>query len=326
MFWNLNRRGFLGGAAALALPSPLALAQEARATRWAYLVPGFTVLIARTIAAKGLPGRFGLNLAAPTEYSTVSTYYNDFAAGNYDVCIGSWDVFAARQQAGVPIRLLCTITTADMILVLTGDRSVRGIEDLRGKTLAAAQSTGTYRMVSGLIRERYNMEVGKDITVQGVDNPAAAVTLVMANRAEAGLSWEPNISAGLKRRSDLRVIFNAGEVYREMNQATLPYFGVAVRNDWAERNPRAVAQVRQVFEACIAGINADPQEAVRSVGSATGFPPEVIADSLTSKRLSFRFGPMTDAGERDAVVKAGEFLKRNGLVQRSVDQDFFITS
>jgi NitT/TauT family transport system substrate-binding protein len=325
---TLHRRHLLQAAmgGAVLARAPAVFAQPATPTRWAYLAPGFTALMAPYIAAKNLSEKFGANLAAPTEYTTVSTYYNDFAAGNYDVCIGSWDVFAARYQAGVPIRLLCTITTADMIMILTGDKAINTIEDLRGKTLAAGQSTGTYRMVSGLIKERYKLEVGKDIAVQGVDNPAAAMTLVMANRADAGLSWEPSVSAALKRRPDLRVIFSAGQAYRELANSTLPYFGVGVREDWAQRNPDAVHRVREVFAACIAGIVADPVDAARVAGSATGFTPDVISDALTSKRLSFRYGSMTDPAEREAMIAAGAFMLRNGLLSKPIDQGFFIAS
>ena len=123
---KLHRRHLLQaaiGSATLAR-APAVFAQPATSTRWAYLAPGFTALMAPYIATKNLSEKFGANLASPTEYTTVSTYYNDFTAGNYDVCIGSWDVFAARYQAGVQIRLLCTITTADMIMILTGDKTI----------------------------------------------------------------------------------------------------------------------------------------------------------------------------------------------------------
>ena len=83
--------------------------------RWASLQPGFTVLPVQYILANDLGRKYGLILPDPAPYTAVSTYYNDFVAGNYDVCIGSWDTFAARYQAGVPLRYLCTITDANMI-------------------------------------------------------------------------------------------------------------------------------------------------------------------------------------------------------------------
>ena len=288
-------------------------------------MPGFTVLIARYMEAKKLAEAAGANLAAPREYATVSTYYNDFVAGNYDVCIGSWDVFAQRYEAGVPIKMLCTISSANMISIITGSSDINTVPDLKGKTLAAPQSTGTFRMVASLIKERYGLELGKDINIQGVDNPASSMTMVLADRADGGLSWEPNVSSALARRKDLRIIFNAGSAYREINDGSeLPYFGVAVRRELAEKDPDQVARIRQAFDACINGIIANPAEAVSIVADKTGAPPPVLLDALTSKRLSFRFGSMTSPDERANVTKAGEFLKRNGLLKSSIEPAFFI--
>lgn len=300
-----------------------AAAQDTPAT-WAYLTPGFTVLVAQYIVGKALAQKHNVALAKPIEYAAVSTYYNDFAAGNYDLCIGSWDVLAARRQAGVPIKLVCTITTADMIFILSGNREISEPTQLRGRTLAAAQSTGTFRIVSALFKDAYGIELGRDVAIQGVDNPAAAITLVMAKRADAGLSWEPNVSAGLARDRSLRPIFNAGDAYRNLTNLIFPYFAVAVRQEWAERNPDAARSIRQVFASCVAGLIGDTEDAVKTAGHDTGFAPEVLADAITSRRLRFVYGAMTDEVERRGIVKASEFLVRYGLLQKPVTDDFFL--
>ncbi|MEP9349141.1 PhnD/SsuA/transferrin family substrate-binding protein [Xanthobacter sp. KR7-225] len=329
---HLTRRTFLGasfgaslagGAIGVAGRAAPAFAQAAAPVRWASLAPGFTILVVQYILAQKLAEKHGVPLAAPTQYTAVSTYYNDFAAGNYDVCIGSWDTFAARQQAGVPIEMLCSITTADMIYIVTGDPAVTDVASLKGKTLAAAQSTGTFRMVAALIKELNGIELGKDVTIQGVDNPAAAMTLVMANRAEAGLSWEPNVTAALMRDAKLRPLFNAGESYRKATGLELPYFGVAVRRELAEKNPDLARRVRAMFEDCLARINADPKQAVAVAGQNSGFPQEVLAEAITSRRLRFQFGSMASAEGRATVTKASAFLARNGLLQKPVDDGFF---
>jgi NitT/TauT family transport system substrate-binding protein len=301
-------------------------ATQDKPATWAFLTPGFTVLVAQYIIGKALAQKHNVVLAKPTEYAAVSTYYNDFAAGNYDICIGSWDVLAARRQAGVPIKLLCTITTADMIFIVSGNPHITEPTQLRGRTLAAVQSTGTFRIVSALLKDAFGLDLSKDVTIQGVDNPAAAITLVMANRADAGLSWEPNISAGLARDRNLRPIFNAGEAYRRLTNLMFPYFAVGVREEWASRNPDAAHNVRQVFASCLAGLNGDTENAVRIAGSQTGFAPEVLADAITSRRLRFVYASMADEVERRGVVKASEFLVRYGLLPKPVTDEFFLTS
>jgi len=85
------------------------------------------VLPVQYILANDLGRRNGLSFPDPAPYTAVSTYYNDFVAGNYDVCIGSWDTFAARYQAGVPIKYVCTITDANMIALLAPKAGVADV-------------------------------------------------------------------------------------------------------------------------------------------------------------------------------------------------------
>lgn len=293
---------------------------------WAYLTPGFTVLVAQYIVGKALAQKHDVALAKPTEYAAVSAYYEDFAAGKYDICVGSWDVLAARQQAGVPIKLLCTITTADMIFILSGRPDISEPAQLRGRTLAAVQSTGTFRIVSALIEDAYGLDLARDVLIKGVDNPAAAVTLVTDNLADAGLSWEPNISAALARDRRLRPIFNAGDAYRNLTNLIFPFFAVGARQEWTDRNPDTARKVRQVFASCLAGLIGDTEDAVRTAGQDTGFAPEVLTDAITSRRLRFVYGSMADEAERRGVVRASEFLAHYGLLQRPVGEDFFLTA
>ncbi|ABD86425.1 ABC transporter substrate-binding protein [Rhodopseudomonas palustris] len=322
---GLTRRDFAFGsaaAAALLAAGRPALAADV-AVRWASLQPGFTVLPVQYILANKLGQKHGLTLPDPAPYTAVSTYYNDFVAGNYDVCIGSWDTFAARHQAGVPIKYLCTITDANMIALLAPKSGVADVTQLRGKTIAALQSTGTYRMVRALIKEGSGLDIEKDATIQNVDNPAASVTLVMADRADAALSWEPNITTGLVKKPDLRVIFKAGDAYHKIGEGDLPYFGVGIRQELLDKNPGIAAKIAAVFEDCLKGINADTAKAVDLFGAKTGVANDILKEAMGSKRLTFNFRPMSDPASRKSVLKASEFLARNGLLTKPVDDSFF---
>jgi NitT/TauT family transport system substrate-binding protein len=323
-----TRRDFLAASAAgsfmLSSTVQRAFAAGDLRVRWASLQPGFTVLPVQYILANDLGRKSGLSFPDPVPYTAVSTYYNDFVAGNYDLCVGSWDTFAARYQAGVPIKYLCTITDANMIALLAPKAGADDVSKLKGKTIAALQSTGTYRMVRALIKEAYGFDIEKDATIQNVDNPAASVTLLMADRADAALSWEPNITTGLMKKPDLRVIMKAGDVYKRLSGGLeLPYFGVAIRKELADANPGVAAKIGKVFEECLSGINADTAKAVDLFGSKTGVPIETLKEAMGSKRLTFNYRSMSDEQSRSSILLASEFLARNGLLTRPVDQNFF---
>lgn len=322
---RLNRRTFLAGTAAVVATWPAPQAKAGVAVRWASLQPGFTMLPVQYILANKLGHQYGIDLPDPTPYTAVTTYYNDFIAGNYDVCIGSWDTFAARYQAGVPIRYLCSITSADMIGLLSPKAGADDVRELKGKTIAAVQSTGTYRMFRAIVKEAYGFDVETEATIQNVDNPAAAVTLALADRVDAALSWEPNISTGLARRPDLRVIMKAGALYRDFAKTDLPYFGVAVRQELVDAHPGLAAKISEVFKEALSGINSDPAKAIELFGSSTGVSTEIFKDAMVSRRLEFTFTPMGDPAARQSIVAGSEFLARNGLLKRPIDHKFFVS-
>jgi len=160
---SLTRRSFVQSAAAISAVTGLApvigrtAAHASEPVRWASLTPGFTVLVTEYIRYHKLDEKNGFKLAEPINYTSVPTYYGDFVAGNYDVCIGSWDTFATRYLSRVPIKLLCNISTAQMINIMAPKDGAKAVADLRGKILAAPQSTGTYRMVRAVVQDVLNM-------------------------------------------------------------------------------------------------------------------------------------------------------------------------
>lgn len=326
----LSRRTLLRAASAWAPASVLGLgtlgartAAAQPALKWANLAPGFTTLLTDYLVAKELDKANGLQLGKPTAYTAVTTYYNDFVAGNYDICIGSWDTFASRHLAGVPLQYVCSVTTGNMINIVTQAKGPATIQALKGKTLAAPQSTGTYRMMRAVVKELAGIDLETHAVVQNVDNPAASVTLVMANRADAGLTWEPNVSVGLARVPDMRVLYNAGEEYRRRVNLDLPYFGVAVRKEAIARDPTLVARLNKAFAQCIEGITGKTEEAVAIAGANSGIAPEVLKTAIASKRLEFKHTSMqTDEGRR-SIRTANEFLVRNGALAKVVDNGFF---
>jgi len=329
MAYELNRRNLLYaglGAAAGSLPlvsHSAARAQGANA-RWASFTPGFMLLLTEFVRYHKLDQKNGFTLGTPTVYTSVPTYYSDFDVGNYDVCIGSWDTFAVRYLGGVPCKYICTITNADMINIMSSSKGgPKSVDELAGRVLAAPQSTGTYRMARAVLQEFHNIDLEAVTKVQNVTNAAASVALLRAGTAQAALSWEPNVSNGIAEDPSLQVLFNVGASYAKATGQVLPYFGVAARRELLERDPGIGARIDGTFRDCIAGILGDVPGAVKLVGERTGFKPEVLAEAITSKRLSFTYASMADPAGRKAVDQAVDFCVRNKLIASKPDDGFF---
>jgi NitT/TauT family transport system substrate-binding protein len=330
---DLSRRTLLQGGAALAagaVVSPFgttgAFAKD-EAVTWASLTPGFTVLITEYIRYHKLDEKNGFKLAKPTVYTSVPTYYGDFVAGNYEVCIGSWDSFALRYLKQVPIKLLCTITTAQMIGILASRKSnIKSVKDLAGKLVAAPQSTGTYRIARAVLKEMAGFNLEKQAKVQNVTNPAAAVSLLRAGSADAGLTWEPNVTNGLAADPDLQVVFDVGKAYKQKTGRDLPYFSVAIRDELLKKDPHIAAKVNSVFKDCINGILGDVDGAMKIVGERTGFDPAVLKRAIKSGRLDFKYASMADAGAQKTIGTAAEFFFKAGLLPKVPDGNFLVQS
>jgi NitT/TauT family transport system substrate-binding protein len=291
---------------------------------WASINPGsFTTLVMEYMRKRQLDKKHGVTFSAPHVYTSVNTYYNDFVVGNYDMCMGSWDTFASRYQSGVPLQFVCAFTTGNMINILVPANGARTLEELKGKTIAATQATGTYRVTRALLKDISGLDIEKDMKVQNVDNPAAAVTLVMIDRADAVLVWEPNTSAALAKSPDVRVLYSAGDEYRKKTGSELPYFGVAVRKELLARVPEVAKRLDGAFAECVAGIMQDIDTAVDLVGPNAGVDQEVLRSAMKSGRLQFKHFSMADDAGRGSVKAASEMLVGNKVLDRRVDDGFF---
>lgn len=330
---TMSRRSFLelaaGAGAAAGLGQATLGAVAARAAglpelKHTYVAPGFSAMITLYLAAKKFDEKNGISLKLGDPQSSLTTYYADLVAGNVDLGMGSWDVFASRYLAGVPLQLVCVFTTADMIHMMAGPNGPKSVKELAGRSLAAPVSTGTYRMVRAMLKEFHGIDLEKVARVQNVDNMAMPGTLLLADRADAGLSWEPNISRPLKADPKLRIIYSAGADYRAHTGHAMPYFAVAVRKDALGKGQDIAARIAKSFEDTCASFMANVDEAIASVPEKIlGIDPDVIKLAIGSGRLAFKSVSMADPAGRASVLAASEFMARNGLLPRKLDEGFF---
>ena len=326
---ELNRRsvlktGLSGLSATLfATHAERALANDISVS-WASINPGsFTTFIMEFMRKRGLDKKHGISLPAPIVYTSVNSYYNDFVVGNYEMCMGSWDTLTSRQQAGVPLQFLCAFTTGSMINILVPANGAKTLQELKGKTLAATQATGTYRVMRALLKDFASFNLEQEMKVQNVDNPAAAVTLVMVDRADAVLVWEPNTSMALLKAPGARVLYSAEDDYRKKTGLDLPYFGVALRKELLTRSPDIAARLDAAFEDSVSGITSDIDGAVDIVGSGGGLDPEVMRLAIKSGRLQFKHISMRNEKGRELIKAASRMLVDNKLLDRPVGDEFF---
>lgn len=326
---KLTRRsvllGGVAGAGVIAgLPAPsIVRAEEPFTAKWATATPGLTVVFYDYIRDNKLDQKYGLRFPEPILNSSIGTLFNDFVAGSYELMIASWDPILVRQQSGVPCQLLCTLMTADMIGIVATKSGPASVADLKGKIIAGPQQSGVYRMTRALIKEFNNIDIEAVGQVQNADNPAQGVTLVIADRADAAVAWEPMISSGMVRRPDLNMIYNAGGIFREKTSLDLPYFCVNVRKELLARTPGMAAKLNAMFAECVAGIDASFDQVADKYASRTLIDAAVLKSAKQAGRLRFKFGAASDPTTQRIITTASEILVRQGVLQKPADAGFF---
>ena len=324
---NVSRRKLLKGAGALAGATALARpglvgAQETARVSYVTLATGFNVILNETMAAKRYDLKHGVNIDVINSYVSVTNYYNDFTAGTFELGIGSWDTWAARYLAGVPIKLICTVNNYDILYFVAKKGGPATIDDLRGKTIAATLSSGAYRLTKFAMSQFHKLEAERDYKVQNAESPAAAVAFTMGGNVDAGLTWEPNISVGMEREPSLTTIYNLGEDYRKNAGLTVPYFSFALRNEAEKRHPGVSARISAAMEECIAAVVANVDEAVALAAPKMKVSEAALKTAFTSKRLTFEAASMQSARGKDTVMKAADYLAKNGVLEKPVPADF----
>jgi hypothetical protein len=61
-------------------------------------------------------------------------------------------------------------------------------------------------------------------------------------------------------------------------------------------------------------------------GAGTGIPADVLKLAISSGRLVFKHGSMSDPAARKSVLAAADLLQRNGLLPKKLDDAFFAAS
>ena len=323
-----TRRHFTQGLAATALiggGATQALAEDLPSLTWATFTPGFVPAFMQYTLDRGFDRANGVALAGPLPYSSLTSYYGDFVAGAFDMCFGSWDTFAVRAFAGVPIRFLCGINPGDLLDIVTMSDKIKSIEDLKGKTLAAPTSSGTFRLMKALVSNFYGFDLEKETSIQTVDHPLGGVTLVLADRADAAMTWEPSVTLGMSKNAKLRVLLNMGQAYREHEKQEMPFLGLAIRQAALDKYPGIAGKLEKTFAAGVNGINNEPERAYQGAEKATGLPASILVQATKSGRLKYSFASMADPEARHAVVRSSEILTTEKDLPHPVTANFFVT-
>ena len=176
----------------------------------------------------------GLDIAAlPT--NAISTLYNK-TEGKI-VCLG--------------------VNTLGVLYILENGETVSSIADLEGKTVLASGKGSTAESVLNYLLT----ENGVSAEIYWASEHTEAATLAMTGEYDIVMLPEPFVTNVMGKSENFRIALNLSEEWESLTGGVLTMGGIAVRKEFLEQNPEAVAEFVKDYGMSIEFTNANPGEA-----------------------------------------------------------------
>ena len=259
--------------------------------------PSMSTMMIDIVKAKGIDKRYGIDLEGVT-FSGIAGYYGALANGDADMTASGPLVVQKMILEGVKIRIAMTWARMNIMSVITGDPTIKSVEDLRGKSIAADMGSAEYQTLA-VYGNTQRLIFGKDIDVLQSSPPVARSQLV-AQRVQAALLWEPTTTLALRDRPDYRVILSGDQAWAAISKTTGWDLVVAVRQDFLNAHGDAIPRIISMFQEGREWYLAHLDEADKILANSIKLPEGVFKAAVASHRLAYDIEPAWQS-ERDAI-------------------------
>jgi NitT/TauT family transport system substrate-binding protein len=182
-------------------------------------------------------------------------------AGEARVGILPPNVAAKIGASGKNLKIAAVIG-AGMLSLLSADREVRGIGDLRGKTVEVAGQGATPDYLFRRILLSRGLSPGADVRLGYSLAPPEIAQSLIAGRVSLALLPEPFATMALSGRRDLSLVGNIQEEWiRAGGEGDYPMTVFVVDGDFAASHPGAVETILAALKGSIEWTAAHPEEA-----------------------------------------------------------------
>jgi NitT/TauT family transport system substrate-binding protein len=155
-------------------------------------------------------------------------------------------------RTGGQIQVLA-VNTLGVLYLLEQGEGVTSLADVAGKTSVPSAPGSTTEAVA--------MYLFDEAEVTYAVEHAEAVAQAVAGKADLVMLPEPFVTSLLGQNAGFRIALDVTAVWEAESGTLLPMGGIAVRRDFAEANPEAVAAFLAEYAESVAYVNENPAEA-----------------------------------------------------------------
>jgi len=144
--------------------------------------------------------------------------------GDAQIAIVPVELAAVIMEKGGDVYIIALDNQMNQAILVRPNSSIKSIEDLKGKKVAAVIGSGTYALFKALMKEDYNLTVGPDpeYDVQVVNMPPPNVIDALARGdVDAAVIWEPLVSEGVVAKH-LVILANFTELWAKYAGSEAP--------------------------------------------------------------------------------------------------------
>ncbi len=155
-------------------------------------------------------------------------------------------------------KIVCLgVNTLGVLYILENGESISSIKDLDGKTILASGKGSTAESV--LVHLIAENGIGAEIHFASEHTEAA--TLAITGEYDIVMLPEPFVTNVMSKSENFRVALNLSEEWDKLTGEVLTMGGIAVRKEFLEQNPEAVAEFVKDYGMSIEFTNENPSEA-----------------------------------------------------------------
>jgi ABC-type nitrate/sulfonate/bicarbonate transport system substrate-binding protein len=256
----IRRRSLTGLAVsvvlACALHTPLqSFAAEASSLRIVYNALGGSMAPVWVSQELGLFAKHGLQ--HHLNYLAATTAVQALAAGSEEIgLVGNQGVDVALEGADT---VYVASTVSRFIFQLYGDPSIKSVNDLKGKVVAATQPSASTDYATRMVLRRFGLAPDKDVKILYAGSMPALVSMLKSGNAVAGLMSVPTTFQA--QELGLKPILNVTDL-----NIPFVFVGVATTRKVLRQKPDAITRFLRAYTESIAIIRRDKETALKAMG------------------------------------------------------------
>jgi NitT/TauT family transport system substrate-binding protein len=144
------------------------------------------------------------------------------------------------------------VNTLGVLYILENGDTIQSVADLAGKTILASGQGSTAEYVLDYILAQNGLTVGEDVVVFWATELREAATLALAGEYVVVMLPEPFVTSVTAQSDAFRVALDLTAEWETLGNGELTMGGIAVRKEFADENPEAVAAFLEEYGESIA--------------------------------------------------------------------------